>query len=71
MYFNGNGIIQDYELALSWYKKAAEQGLLNAQYNLGVMYFNGHGYVTQDYELALSWFAKKPLIKVLLKLNLI
>jgi TPR repeat protein len=36
---------------VSWYRKAAEQGLSEAQYNLGVMYANGEG-VAQDYAAA-------------------
>ena len=29
--------------AVKWYRKAAEQGLVDAQYNLGVRYANGRG----------------------------
>ena len=35
--------------------KAAEQGNADAQFNLGVMYRDGHG-VTQDYTRAHMWF---------------
>ena len=34
---------------------AAEQGYASAQYNLGIMYNNGHGVVT-DYVRAYMWF---------------
>ena len=37
-YEEGLGVHQDYVEAVQWYRKAAEQGLANAQYNLGVMY---------------------------------
>jgi TPR repeat protein len=40
--------------AAKWYRKAAEQGLPEAQYFLGVMYHNGQG-VPQDYVLAHMW----------------
>ena len=40
-----------------WYRKAAEQGDASAQYNLGVMYENGHG-VEQDDEQAVFWYRK-------------
>ena len=39
------------------YRKAAEQGDANAQYNLGVCYENGYG-VTQDYSHAVYWYRK-------------
>ena len=39
------------------YRKAAEQGLANAQFNLGVMYHKGRG-VPQSYEEAAKWFRK-------------
>ena len=34
---------------------AAEQGLVEAQYNLGLMYATGHG-VVRDYVLTHKWF---------------
>ncbi len=36
-------------------KKAAEQGHVDAQYNLGIMYANGEG-VPQDYAEAARWY---------------
>ena len=41
MYFNGNGVVQDYVTAVKWFTKAAQQGYASAQFNLGLMYFNG------------------------------
>ena len=43
--------------AVQWYRKAAEQGLAEAQYNLGVMYAKGEG-VRQNYKIAKGWFGK-------------
>ena len=43
------------EDAAEWYRLAAEQGHRVAQFNLGVLYFNGEG-VPQDYMLAYMWF---------------
>ena len=40
-----------------WYRKAAEQGYADAQYNLGILYANGQG-VTQDYAEAARWYRK-------------
>ena len=38
MYANGQGVAQNYELAVAWYRMAASADLELAQYNLGVMY---------------------------------
>lgn len=37
-YESGNGAPKDYDRAIYWYTKAAEQGNTNAQYHLGVLY---------------------------------
>lgn len=42
-------------LALKWFRKSAEQGHAEAQYNLGELYFDGTG-VAKDEEKALDWF---------------
>ena len=47
----------DYAEAVKCYRKAAEQGDAAAQYNLGVIYYNGEG-VTQDYAEAVKWYRK-------------
>src|SRR5690625_6853155 len=57
MYYNGQGVQQDYMQALQWFKKAAQQGYDIAQINLGSMYAHGQG-VQQDYMQALQWFKK-------------
>jgi len=41
MYFEGQGVPQDYAQAASWLRKAADQGHARAQYSLGVMYHKG------------------------------
>ena len=48
------GVPQDAAEAVQWYRLAAEQGLADAQYNLGVMYANGEG-VPQDNVEAHMW----------------
>jgi hypothetical protein len=55
MYFNGEGVVQDYAEAVRWFKLAAAQGIADAQYNIGLMYSNGRG-VAQDYVEAVRWF---------------
>lgn len=47
----------DYAEAVKWYRLAAQQGLPQAQNNLGVMYKDGQG-VAQDYGQAVAWFQK-------------
>ena len=37
-YFNGEGIPQDDAQAMLWFRKAAEQGDADAQFNLGAIY---------------------------------
>ena len=50
-------IPQDYKEAVKWYTKAAEQGDVHAQFNLGLMYGSGHG-ISQDYKQAAKWYTK-------------
>jgi TPR repeat protein len=45
---------QDYAEAARWYRKAADQGHAEAQFNLGVMYLDGQG-VAQDYVQSHMW----------------
>jgi TPR repeat protein len=47
----GWGVPQDYAQAAIWYRKAAEQGSAEAQFNLGLLYDNGLG-VPLDYSQA-------------------
>jgi TPR repeat protein len=56
LYYEGNGVTQNYETALKWYRLAAEQGYAYAQSALGRMYADGHG-VSQDYTRAYMWFS--------------
>jgi hypothetical protein len=48
------GITPDIRQAAKWFRKAAEQGYPEAQYNLGLAYQNGQG-VAQDNIQALMW----------------
>ncbi|MEI8182452.1 MAG: tetratricopeptide repeat protein, partial [Desulfomonile sp.] len=48
---------QNYEEALKWYRKAADQGDAIAQRFLGFMYYEGQG-VPQNYKEALKWYRK-------------
>lgn len=42
MYFDGDGVTQDYKEAEKWWLAAAQRGLKEAQYSIGVFY-SGHG----------------------------
>jgi TPR repeat protein len=53
-YAKGRGVPQDDAEAVKWYRKAAEQGDANAQYNLGQGYGDGQG-VPQDHAEAVKW----------------
>jgi TPR repeat protein len=57
MYGDGESIQQDYGQAALWYRRAAEQGIAQAQYNLGEMYKKGMG-VAQDYSQAAKWYRR-------------
>ena len=55
MYANGKGVPKNQKKAIEWYTKAAKQGDVWPQYNLGHMYYYGRG-VPQDYSKAYMWF---------------
>ena len=48
---------ENYNDAFKYCKKSAEEGIKEAQFNLGVMYDNGQG-VKQDYFKAVEWYQK-------------
>lgn len=51
MFDNGEHVQQDYHKAVKWYKKAADQGLDGAKYNLALCYYYGTG-VAEDKDYA-------------------
>ena len=55
LYRLGLGVPQDFAVALSWYQRAADQGLVRAQANLANMMLRGQG-IDHDPEGAASWF---------------
>jgi uncharacterized protein len=60
MYSEGGGVPKDYAAAMSWFRKAAEQGSAVAQVNLGNMYASGNGApeFPRDYAAAMGWYRK-------------
>ena len=55
MYEGGLGVPEDYASAVMWFRRAADQGLKTAQWDLGLMYENGFG-VQRDYVQAHMWY---------------
>ena len=51
------GVKQDYQQAMYWYRKAADQGYADAQFKLGWFYESGLG-VGKDYGQARVWYQK-------------
>ena len=54
-YFEGNGVDQNIEKALKWYKIAAQNGHLYSQRKLAEIYEEGV-LVKQDYKEAYKWY---------------
>jgi TPR repeat protein len=57
MYRDARGVEQDYTEAAKWFRKAADQGNIKGQHDLGVRYYLGQG-VQVDYVEAMKWFRK-------------
>ncbi len=55
MYIVGLGVKKDYRSAAEWFLKSANQGNINSQFSLGVMYNTGLG-VRQNRTTAKSYF---------------
>ena len=51
----GIGVEQSFEEAAEWFEEAAEQGLVDAQANLGDLYKNGKG-IPHDDAKAIKWY---------------
>ena len=51
----GEGVKLDYTEAVKWYRKAAEQGQVEAQFALGACYCNGQG-VNIDITEGIKWY---------------
>ena len=55
MYEEGLGVTQQFDTAVSWYKKAAASGSMQANHNLGMMFAEGKG-VPQSWVRSLRYF---------------
>ena len=56
-YAEGEGLAKDINEAINWYRKAAEQGIVEAQENLGYLYLKGDR-VPKDRTEAAKWYRK-------------
>ena len=54
-YEHGKGVVQSYEEAVKWYRRAADQGFAMGQTNLGVRFHFGKG-VAQNAKEAVKWY---------------
>ena len=54
MYATGQGVPQDFVQAVQWSLKAAQQGNVEAQLNVGLAYQNGDG-IKGNFEEAAKW----------------
>ena len=52
MYMNSQGVQQDYAEAVKWFRRAADQGNVQAQFSLGFMYEDGQGVQQNNAEAA-------------------
>ena len=57
LYYNGQGVEQDYEKAMEWYLLGVQDGSAVSAYNIGKMYHYGDG-VEKDYAMAAQWWEK-------------
>jgi len=58
LYISGQaGVNQNYERAGFWFRQAADRGIGNAAYNLGVLFQQGLGQ-PQDLQRALDWYRR-------------
>lgn len=49
------GVTQNFDMAAQWFREAADGGIANAAYNLGVLYHQGLG-VERDIDRAIYWY---------------
>ncbi|KAK3817127.1 MAG: hypothetical protein JOS17DRAFT_820503 [Linnemannia elongata] len=57
-YKDGREVHQDYQAAKDWYLKPAEQGHPRAQFNIGLLYRQGHDSDPKNHSKAFKWFLK-------------
>ena len=58
MYAQGNGVKQDMDKAIEWWKKSADKNFAPAELNLGMTYESGEGGIDKNPEEAAKWYRK-------------
>ncbi|RJF88322.1 hypothetical protein D3874_15955 [Oleomonas cavernae] len=58
LYFLGKGVEKDERTALEWFRRASDDNVASAQYNLGIIYEKGLGGVPADRATAKAWYRK-------------
>ena len=58
LYFNGEGVEKNLDLAMYWYQQAATNGFMEAQFRLGELFFNGITGIEKNYNKAWDWLTK-------------
>ena len=56
-FFHGDGVEMNAEMAVEWFRRAADKGVAVAMFNLGVSYANGYG-VEKNAETAVEWYRR-------------
>jgi TPR repeat protein len=55
LYLSGKGVEQNEEMAFKYCKRAAQEGVVEAQFQLGMMYLSAVGITQEDEDRALEW----------------
>ena len=58
MYYKGTGVPRNVAEAARQFRKAADGGYADAQFELGSLYAKGDGVIPQDKQAALNWYMK-------------
>ncbi|NFD19411.1 sel1 repeat family protein, partial [Clostridium botulinum] len=66
MYYNGQGVTEDYKKAMYWYKKSYKEGNFGVMRDIGSMYYEGKG-VIKDYKKAMQCYKKASQIDNFIK----
>jgi hypothetical protein len=58
IYYKGEGVMKNYDTAFVWFEKAANQGHVESQHQMGHIYEYGVALVGKDNKKAFEWFHK-------------
>ena len=56
MYVEGKETKKNYQEALKWFEKSAEQNFAPSQYMMGLAYYSGDGVKKRDLQKAATWY---------------